>query len=130
MTFLEILEYAEKGKWIRRKEWPFDSFLLLSITRRMLLDRSGDIRILKIEDYKADDWEVYDDREYFDFNQALKYLEEGKSIARKAWKQNGSDYYIFKNKYENKLSNNRAEREHFIKDEGLFANDWYLVEEE
>lgn len=59
MTFAEILEHAEKRKWIRRKEWPFDSFLMLSITRRMLLDRSGDIRILKIEDYKADDWEVF-----------------------------------------------------------------------
>ena len=61
MTFMEILEYVEKRGKIRRKEWPFDSFLLLSITRRMLLDRSGDIRILKIEDYKADDWEVYKD---------------------------------------------------------------------
>ena len=87
MTFMEILEYAEKRGKIRRKEWSFDSFLILSITRRMLLDRWGDIRILTMEDYKADDWEVYKDKEieYFDFHQALKHLEEGKRVSRKEW---------------------------------------------
>ena len=130
MTFLEILEYAEKGEKIRRKAWDDKKFyigLIAILVNTHFKDNSGRPAFLELLDYKADDWEVYDDREYFDFHQALKHLEEGKSIARKAWKQNGSDYYIFKNKYENKLSNNRAEREHFIRDEGLFANDWYIV---
>ena len=130
MTFMEILEYAEKRGKIRRKEWPFDSFLILSITRRMLLDRWGDIRILTIEDYKADDWEVYKDKEieYFDFHQALKHLEEGKRVSRKKWTLlNSFNKYIFISQDVNKLYNNNNQSV-ILSDLDILAKDWYIVE--
>ena len=130
MTFMEILEYAEKRGKIRRKEWPFDSFLILSITRRMLLDRWGDIRILTIEDYKADDWEVYKDKEieYFDFHQALKHLEEGKRVSRKKWTLlNSFNKYIFISQDVNKLYTNNNQSV-ILSDLDILAKDWYIVE--
>ena len=131
MTFLEVLEHAEKGKWIRRKEWSFDSFLILSITRRMLLDRSGDIRIFKIEDYKADDWEVYDNRKYFNLSKAMQLLKEGKKVSRKDWGDNG---YLSVDDIKTTGSNNEKLitvllAAVLLGTESLEVEDWYLVED-
>lgn len=130
MTFMEILEYAEKRKLIRRKEWPLDSFLLLSITRRMLLDRSGDIRILKIEDYKANDWEVYDNKKYFNLSKAMRLLKEGKKVSKKDWGYN--DYLSLDDIKTGSGSNNEKLITVLLaavlsNGEYLETEDWYLV---
>lgn len=86
---------------------------------------------LNLEDYRADDWEVCDNRKNFDWTKALELMEQGKSVARKSWicidegwiKLDNIDnnYFCEWNKDPD------VDRGYHLTKEDLKAKDWYLV---
>lgn len=134
MTFQEILEYAEKGERIRRTEWGNkDFYIQLMPIEEYFVTRHGQRYLnLCLEDYRADDWKVCDNREYFDWNKALELMEQGKCVARKSWRciDEGWMYLdsyekdIFSKWYKDPESHGNY---HILTRTDLKANDWYLV---
>lgn len=133
MTFQEILEYADKGERIRRAGWGDKAFYIqLMPIEEYFVTRHGQRYInLNLEDYKADDWEVCDDRQYFDWNKALELMELGNSVARKCWRCIDEGWI-----YLDSLNNNcfcvwdkdpEVCNGYYLTREDLKAKDWYLV---
>lgn len=128
MTFQKIIPELLNDKAIRRKCWEEKECIFInrvgSITNKLkegyLLDY-----VIDDTDLKANDWEVYDNRKYFDFDTAYILLLEGKCLSRKCW-DDKNIYIVMKNF---KLFDNDGM---IIKpiNSLLNAKDWYLVEEE
>lgn len=131
MKFEEILPYLRNGEKIRQDDWKKGEYICIPIDSLLIRTQNNEEYILDNYDFKIDNWELYDETEYFDFNQVLKYLEEGKCVSRKNWKKLSCHHqYIFKDKTDKKLYNDREERIYWIADEDIFAKDWFLIDNE
>ena len=132
MTFGEILQFAKKGQKVRRKNWKNEEFYVyLSKDETYFLNRFKVNSFLELEDYAAVDWEVYKEREYFDWNKALEMMEKGNGVARKAWECTDEGWI-----YLDSLNNNyfyvwdkdpEVCNGHYLTRADLKAKDWYLV---
>lgn len=89
MTFNEILPIFLNEKGVRRKSWEEDKFIFINGCDAVTECNNNNLDdyIIDGEDLKANDWEIYveQETEYFDFKTAVKYIEEGKYVSRKAW---------------------------------------------
>lgn len=144
MTFQEILPKFLKGAKIRKTSWT-KQYVFIN-NKNVIVDEDNNVCHLQGHNLVEDGWEIYDDREYFDFQKALELIQEGKTVKRKAWdtlveEMNceevtnkclyiGSGYEsdclyvkrigkkgVYRNKYIPLLDD-------------FYTKDWYLVEEE
>lgn len=135
MKFQEILEYAEKGEKIRREDWRNEKFYIhFSREYEFFLDFAERKISLSLEDYKADDWEIYKDKKvkYFDWNKAYELMKEGKKVRRKKWNKLDTESIFIKDNFFLKKYDEHYGfyTVHDLTPEDLEAKDWYLVGEE
>lgn len=128
MTFQEILPKFLEGEKIRRKYWDDDSFILLSdcalANSKVIVNNCDGIHFLVGDELIADDWEMYKEIKYFNFNTAVKLMEEGKCVGRKSTGCFGN-IYLDKNKKIFKRQNGGT---YCIDYDDYNAIDWYVVE--
>lgn len=123
MTFEKILIDFLEGEKIRKAGWFNDMYIQFhpeNKSFRKILDEENKLYTITEEDILDDDWEIYDDTDYFDWNLAYKAMKEGKIVSRKELE--GCIYledgYFYDSNYEY----------YTISEEDLESNYWYLVE--
>lgn len=133
MTFQEILPEFLKGAKIRKTSWT-KQYVFIN-NKNVIVDENNNVCHLQGHNLVEDGWEIYDDREYFDFWKAFELMKEGKKVRRKNWKSNSEYLFLpeylflkpdgrFFGKY------NEDYYAYTIHQEDLDAVDWYIVEGE
>ena len=126
MTFQAILPKFLKGAKIRKTSWT-KQYVFIN-NKNVIVDENNNVCHLQGHNLVEDGWEIYDDREYFDFNKALELMEEGKKVRRKDRHDIDGIKFVYLNG-----------GSHYTTDRGIvislnrpdiMAQDWYLVEEE
>lgn len=126
MTFREILPQFLEGKEITKKDWEAGHFIHLDKELKCIKNQEGYAVDLDGKDLIENIWEIWTNRQYFDFNKAFKLMEDGKKVARRRWE----DFYIW---IEGGMFMYNIDNDcdfYKIKSEDCRAIDWYLVEEE
>lgn len=133
MTFQEILPKFLKGAKIRKTSWT-KQYVFIN-NKNVIVDENNNVCHLQGHNLVEDGWEIYDDREYFDFQKALELMESGEKVRSKAWDDIIIGYLYLSNNNEFCIEwrNEEEEKSRYyynLKRHDLKAKDWYLVEEE
>lgn len=124
MTFQEILPKFLKGAKIRKTSWT-KQYIFIN-NKNVIVDENNNVCHLQGHNLVEDGWEIYDDREYFDFWKALELMESGEKVRRKDRHDIDGIKFVYLNG-----------GSHYTTDRGIVislnrpdikAKDWYLVE--
>ena len=126
MTFQEILPKFLKGAKIRKTSWT-KQYVFIN-NKNVIVDENNNVCHLQGHNLVEDEWEIYDDREYFDFNRAYKLMKEGKKVRRKSIYTDDENYYMFIDKNNGYFDDINSEN-FGIQPDDIEAKDWYLVED-
>ena len=96
------------------------------------MDENNNVCLLQGHNLVEDGWEIYDDREYFDFWKALELMEKGESVARKGWKCIDEGWIYLDSCEDDIFSQWYKDPElcgdyYILTRADLKAKDWYLV---
>lgn len=91
MNIIEAAKLMKADKKMRRRSWAFKkSYIYMDCFE--FFDKDGNKYVPGYDDLTADDWEVYEGTEYFDFFEAVRRLEDGKKVTNE-WR--ASEYYCY-----------------------------------
>lgn len=130
MTFQEILPEFLKGAKIRKTSWT-KQYVFIN-NKNVIVDENNNVCHLQGHNLVEDGWEIYDDREYFDFCKALELMEDGQKVRSKAWGNIITGcLYLEGNEFCMECGNKDKKWHYYynLKRRDLKAKDWYVVED-
>lgn len=126
MNAIEAMQALKDGKKIYKKQWSDEEFYYVELNENnQIIDQQGEFSYICTENLTADDWELYDDTEYFDFFEAIARIKEGKKVSHASsdkfiYKFDEDSHMIILEEFGNEFS--------FIEEE-INSNKWYEVKE-
>lgn len=129
MTFNEIIPHLLKEEKVRRGWWDLTSFIWIPKNSSIIIDEYNEDFILEREELEADDWELYYEPDFFDFNKAHKLLKQGKKVIRLylANPKESEKCYIYLDEEFFILHVDDSDSFYKIKSDDVDAKDWYEV---
>jgi hypothetical protein len=97
MNFIEALKLAQRGKKIRKVGWDEDEYITVNGCKLIWAPDDTNISSEYTIDMNSllQDWEIYEEKPKYSFQEALKAFNEGKNIRssdRTYWVSRRHDY--------------------------------------
>lgn len=92
MNIIEALQAMKDSKKIRGRKWKNKQIYFELNENGQIVNLHGNLVDIWTNSLTADDWEVYEPIEYFDFFEAIKRLKDGKKVTNE-WIKPGYYYY-------------------------------------
>lgn len=129
MTFGEIFPQFLEGKEITKKDWEAGHFIHLDKKLKCIKNQKG-YAITLGKDLIENVWEIWTNRQYFDFNKAFELMEKGKGVRRNGWGDDFRGWIFIEHNMFKRIWENSSGVFYYCNPEDYKAKDWYLVGED